>query len=124
MKTLITIISIVFVGFSATAQTATKTNDPSLVQIVEASCGQCNFGLTDQKGCDLAVKIDGKAYWVTGTSIDKHGDAHAADGFCATVRKAEVAGEVVDGKFNVNHFKLLPLKMKHDGDGHEGHSHD
>jgi hypothetical protein len=33
------------------------------------------------KACDLAVRIDGKAYFVDGTSIDSHGDAHAADGF-------------------------------------------
>jgi hypothetical protein len=31
--------------------------------------------------CDLAVRIDGKTYFVDGTSIDSHGDAHAEDGF-------------------------------------------
>jgi len=89
--------------------------------IVEASCGQCNFGLTDKKGCDLAVKIDGKAYWVTGTDISKHGDAHASDGFCATVRKAEVTGAIVDGKFAATSFNLLTIEKKHDA--HEGHNH-
>ena len=29
-----------------------------------------------QKGCDLAVRIDGKSYFVEGTKIDEHGDAH------------------------------------------------
>ena len=116
MKTLITLLSIMLITYTVTAQTELKT------KIVEASCGQCNFGLTDQKGCDLAVKIDGKAYWVTGTSIDKHGDSHASDGFCTTVRKAEVVGEVIDGKFKVSHFKLLPLVAEKTG--HEGHNHD
>jgi hypothetical protein len=32
-------------------------------------------------GCELAVRIDGKSYFVDGSSIDSHGDAHASDGF-------------------------------------------
>ena len=28
-------------------------------------------------GCDLAVRIDGQVYYVDGSSIDDHGDAHA-----------------------------------------------
>ena len=121
MKILITVMSIVIISLSANAQSTTVANDPTLKQVLEVSCGQCNFGLTDQDGCDLAVKINDKAYWVTGTSIDKHGDAHAADGFCLAVRKAEVAGELVDGKFKVSYFKLLPTKK--DKKGHEGHNH-
>ena len=27
-------------------------------KVVEMSCGQCQFGLTSQKGCDLAVRFD------------------------------------------------------------------
>ena len=60
------------------------------------------------KACDLAVRIDGKSYFVDGTDIDQHGDAHAADGFCAAVRKAEVVGEIVDNRFKATYFKLLP----------------
>ncbi len=78
-------------------------------QIVEASCGQCQFNLPG-KGCDLAVRIDGKAYFVDGTKIDDHGDAHAKDGFCQAVRKAEVSGEVIKGRFVATHFKLIPEK--------------
>ena len=50
-------------------------------QVVEAACGQCQFKMKDKKGCDLAVRIDGKSYFVEGTKIDEHGDAHADDGF-------------------------------------------
>ena len=75
---------------------------------VEASCGQCKFGLKHKKGCDLAVRIDGKAYFVEGTSIDDHGDAHATDGFCSAIRKAEVQGKIVNNHFKVTYFKLLP----------------
>ena len=124
MKTLITIMSIVLVGFTATAQTEVGVGqiDPLAVQVVEASCGQCNFGLTSKQGCDLAIKLGGKAYWVDGTDIHSHGDAHGNGGFCTTVRKAEVAGTIVDGRYKASHFVLLPLEHK-EKTGHEGHNH-
>ena len=64
--------------------------------------------MKQKKGCDLAIRIDGKSYFVEGTKIDDHGDAHANDGFCNAIRKAEVIGEVKDGKFMVSYFQLLP----------------
>lgn len=76
------------------------------VQVVETACGECQFKLAG-KGCDLAVRINGKAYFVDGTDIDSHGDAHAKDGFCNAVRKAEVQGEIANNRFNVTYFKLL-----------------
>lgn len=79
-------------------------------QIVEASCGQCQFGMKDKPGCDLAVRIEGKSYFVEGTDINKHGDAHAHDGFCSAIRRVEVVGEVKNNKFVVSQFKLLPQK--------------
>jgi hypothetical protein len=72
------------------------------------------------KGCDLAVRIDGKTYFVDGTDINKHGDAHAADGFCSAIRKANVVGEIKDGRFMVSDFKLLAAENH---DNHEGHKH-
>jgi len=81
------------------------------IMVVDASCGECNFGLKG-KSCDLAVRINGKAYFVDGTKIDEHGDAHAKDGFCEAVRKAEVQGEVVDNRFKATYFKLLPNETK------------
>ena len=76
------------------------------VQVVETACGECQFKLAG-KGCDLAVRIDGKAYFVDGTDIDSHGDAHAKDGFCNAVRKAEVQGNLLNDRFKVTYFKLL-----------------
>lgn len=93
-----------FSYFTLSAQEKTKK------QVVEASCGQCQFGIKDKKGCDLAVRIDGKSYFVDGTNLNDHGDAHAEDGFCSAVRKAEVVGEVKDNRFVVTYFKLLPAK--------------
>jgi hypothetical protein len=78
-------------------------------QVVEAACGQCQFGLPG-KSCDLAIRINGKAYFVDGSKIDSHGDAHAKDGFCNAIRKAEVSGELVKGRFKATHFELMPEK--------------
>lgn len=79
-------------------------------QIVDAACGQCMFEMTEKKGCDLAVKIDGNTYFVEGTGIDDHGDAHAPVGFCNAIRKAEVSGVVKDNKFVATQFRVLTLK--------------
>ena len=103
------ILTLLFV-LSSTLLLAQDKKENSKIQIVEASCGQCQFKM-EGKSCDLAVRIDGKSYFVEGTNIDSHGDAHAADGFCASIRKAEVIGEIKDNKFVVTHFKLLPLKQ-------------
>jgi len=85
-------------------------------KVVEASCGMCQFGLAGES-CKLAIKVDGKAYYVDGSKIDDHGDAHAKDGLCSTVKKAEVSGKVVDGKFKATHLKMLAQKKKeHDHD--------
>jgi hypothetical protein len=101
------ILTFLLILSSATIWAQDK-KETSKVQTVEASCGQCQFGM-EGKSCDLAVRIDGKPYFVEGTSIDAHGDAHAKDGFCASIRKAEVIGTLKNNKFVVTSFKLLPL---------------
>jgi hypothetical protein len=99
---------LLFSVFSVNAQDKKETKK---TQIVEASCGQCQFKM-EGHGCDLAVRMDGKSYFVDGTSLDSHGDAHAEDGFCSVIRKAEVTGEVVDNRFKATSFKLLAEKNK------------
>lgn len=81
--------------------------------VAEAACGQCRFGLKGDD-CNLAVRIDGKAYFVDGTGIDDHGDAHAKDGFCNAIRKAAVKGKLVNDRFVASYFKLLPEPAKKD----------
>ena len=81
------------------------------ILIVDAACGQCKLGLTG-KSCDLAIRIKGQSYFVDGTAIDSHGDAHAKDGFCNAIRKAEVQGEIVDNRFKATYFKLIPANAK------------
>ena len=89
---------------------ATYSQEKTKPQIVEVSCGQCQFGMQSKKGCDLAVRMDGKTYFVEGTKIDQHGDAHAEDGFCNAVRKAEVVGEIKEDKFVVSYFQITTSK--------------
>lgn len=95
-------------GFIAVLLLAIACKDIDKKQIVEVSCGQCQFGLTSEKGCSLAVRIDSTAYFVDGADIDGFGDAHDEDtGFCYAVRRAEVIGELVDNRFEVTSMKLL-----------------
>ena len=85
------IVCLLFISsaFGQKSDPKVSTPDPNKkIQIVETACGECQFKLSG-KGCELAVRIDGKSYFVDGTDIDSHGDAHAKDGFCKAVRKAE-----------------------------------
>lgn len=75
-------------------------------RIVDASCGQCQLDLPGS-GCDLAIAFDGTAYYVDGSHIDDHGDAHGADGLCNAVRRARVTGRLVDGRVAVEEFVLI-----------------
>ena len=84
----------------------TEKKDKTIV--AEVSCGQCQFDLTSQKGCDLAVKIDGKAFFVDGAHIDDFGDAHdKKTGFCEVIRKANVVGKVENNRFKATSIKLI-----------------
>lgn len=109
MKLVITLLCCCFLFTAAGAQSKISVPDNTKKKdTVEASCGQCQFKM-DGKGCNLAVRISGKSYFVDGTSIDDHGDAHGHDGFCEAIRKAEVQGEVVNNRYKVTYFKLLPV---------------
>ena len=97
--------------FSAFAGQAQTSNNTDSIRIVETACGQCKFGMTDAQGCDLAIRIDGVPYFVKGTSIDKHGDAHADDGFCNAIRSAKVSGKIEGKNFVATSFSVLPAKQ-------------
>ncbi len=75
-------------------------------KIVEASCGQCQF-LMPEKGCTLAIQMNKRTYYVEGTNIDDYGDAHAVDGFCEAIKKAQVSGSIVKEKFIATSFKIV-----------------
>ncbi len=75
---------------------------------VEVACGQCQFNQPGT-GCDLAIRHAGQVWFVVGSSIDDHGDAHAEEGLCNAIRSGLVTGTLLDnGKFQVETLKLLP----------------
>ena len=115
MRILLTILFFSISVLTTVAQNKDKAMDKpdstKKIQMVEASCGQCQLGLPG-KSCDLAVRINGKAYFVDGTTIGEHGDAHARDGFCESIRKAEVQGEIKEDRFKVTYFKLMTPSPK------------
>ena len=116
MKHLLLILTIFFISLSTEAQQGEKKSGSDSTHkemIVDAACGQCKFGLPG-KSCDLAVRIGDTSYFVDGTTIDEHGNAHAEDGFCNAVRKAKVKGRVADNRFKVIRFELLPVTAKKD----------
>ncbi|MBL7729531.1 MAG: hypothetical protein JNM88_00005 [Chitinophagaceae bacterium] len=117
MKAIIFCLCFSLLGYAAAAQnTNSKMSVPDStkkVLTVEASCGECQFKM-EGKGCHLAVRINGKSYFVDGTAIDDHGDAHGEEGFCEAIRKAKVQGEVVNNRFKATYFKLLPIEKKTD----------
>lgn len=109
MKSVITVLFCCLLFSAASAQSKISVPDNTKKKdTVEASCGQCQFKMQG-KGCSLAVRIAGKSYFVDGTAIDDHGDAHGEDGFCEAIRKAEVQGEVVNNRFKATYFKVLPV---------------
>ena len=106
MKYILSIL-IILSGLTSQAQTPKLVFNPKkAVDTLEASCGSCQFNMP-KKECFLAIRKDGKAYEVTGSGLDDHGDAHALDGFCMAIRKAAVQGKIVKGKYVVSYFKLL-----------------
>lgn len=101
-------------SITAYAQDSTKRSvkpNPAMkIQLVEVSCGMCQFGLGGND-CKLAVRIKNKAYYVEGAGIDDFGDAHADDGFCNAIRKAKVQGTVEGNSFKVTWLQPLPTKQ-------------
>jgi hypothetical protein len=110
MKLLLLLFAIFLSANDIKAQSATSPpviNDT--LKNVEAACGHCKFGMKE-KGCNLAIRFNGRAYFVDGTKIDEHGDAHAANGFCNKIRHADVSGSIINNRFVATNFKLLEEK--------------
>jgi hypothetical protein len=75
-------------------------------QIVELACGQCQFAM-EGDGCELAIRYQGNSYFVSGSDIDDHGDAHADDGLCNCIRTAKVTGDIENHVFRATSVVLL-----------------
>lgn len=119
MKILWTLGLFVLLSLNSFAQ-ETATKEKHEEQAVEAACGICQFSM-DGNSCDLAVRIDGKSYYVEGAKMNDHGSAHSEHGMCNEVRQAKVIGKIVGDKFIATSFKLIEIEGE--GHGHEGHKH-
>ena len=110
MKKLLIFLTICFSAVCVNAQNNLIVHPQSVADTfltLQTACGQCKFNLKG-RSCDLAIRIKDRAYFVDGTNIDDHGDAHADDGFCNKIRKAKVSGYIVKDRFVATSFKLLP----------------
>ena len=87
---------------------ASCSSKKEIKQIAEVSCGQCKFDIEEPMGCDLAVRIVNKAYFIDGANIDDFGDAHdKTTGFCNVIRKANVVGSIEEGRFKATSIKII-----------------
>ncbi|MDC3252920.1 DUF6370 family protein [Crocinitomicaceae bacterium] len=84
-----------------------KNNNKTISGVYQVSCGMCLFDMTGDD-CSLAIRIDDKNYYVEGSTIDEHGDAHARDGLCSTIRMARVQGSIKSGAFFAKSLTLIP----------------
>ncbi|MDF1671919.1 MAG: DUF6370 family protein [Vicingaceae bacterium] len=101
MKKFLFILILSFTSVIVNGQTKEKSYK------VLAACGQCQFSMNNSVGCDLAIQIAGKHYWVNGSKMSDHGDEHAEDGMCKTIRRAKVVGKLENDTITVSEFTLL-----------------
>ncbi len=110
MKEILFCLMALFLFTAAIAQDNSKKklvfNPKNPVYEVAATCGTCMLKM-EGKGCLLAIKFNGKNYFVDGTGLDDHGDAHDKEGFCNAIKKAKVQGSVVGERFLVTYFELI-----------------
>jgi len=86
--------------------------DEAYAGAAEAACGQCLWKMSGQSAsshCDLAVRVGDRYGFVEGSGLDDHGDAHADDGLCCAVRRAEVSGVWRGARFVAIRFELQKL---------------
>jgi Family of unknown function (DUF6370) len=114
MRKILLLFSFLFISILMVAQskrTVGKINDQQPVLEMEAGCGMCMFGVKDND-CRLTLKKNEKTYYVKGTDIDDHGDAHADDGFCNATRRARVQGSFSGDTLVVSYFELIHNSVK------------
>lgn len=87
---------------------STKQAGENIIGTYNVSCGMCNFDMTGDD-CALAIEVNDKYYYVEGSTLEAHGDAHAEDGLCTVVRQAQVKGSIQHGVFVAEKFEMLPF---------------
>ena len=113
MKTYLLFIAVFLFVHSASSQANSneqlKFDKNKNVYELETACGTCMFKMKGD-GCHLAIKFKDKDYFVDGTSLEDHGDAHDKEGFCNAIKKAKVQGSVVGDRFLITYFELVKNK--------------
>ncbi len=71
------------------------------VQTVEAACASCIYEMEGVEDCELAVKIDGKPYLVSGVDVDAH-----ESGLCDAAKSAAISGEIDGDRFVATSFEF------------------
>lgn len=104
MKKILTLL--IFIPLVSFGQKTLKEKPEINLVKAEAACGICMLNMQGEE-CELAVKIKDSKYYVIGTGIDDHGNAHSKKGFCNAIRKAEIQGKVINNKYHITYFELV-----------------
>jgi len=104
MKKLLTLL--IFIPLVSFGQKTLKEKTEINLVKAEAACGICMLNMQGEE-CELAVKNKDSKYYVIGTGIDDHGNAHSKKGFCNAIRKAEIQGKVINNKYHITYFELV-----------------
>jgi len=104
MKKLLKLL--IFIPLVSFGQKTLKEKPEINLVKAEAACGICMLNMQGEE-CELAVKIKDSKYYVIGTGIDDHGNAHSKKGFCNAIRKAEIQGKVINNKYHITYFELV-----------------
>ena len=99
--------STVVVSKKTSALVTTVPESGGIEGFVISSCGKCNFGYKQRRGCSLTIKIEDTVYPVQGVKIHDHGDPHSGEGFCNSVRVAYISGEIKKNVFHADSFTLI-----------------
>ncbi len=82
---------------------------------VEVGCASCIYEMEGVEDCELAARIDGKAYLVELEGFD----AHSA-GLCAGTKTAVVTGAIEGDRFHATSLELAEDEGEHE----TGHTDD
>ncbi len=86
---------------SAAAPAAVASS--SSVRSLEVGCAGCVFHMKGAEGCQLAVKIEGQPYLVSGVDMPGH-----ESGMCDHSRTADLAGKLEGDHFVATSMALKP----------------
>lgn len=93
-------ILVASIAAAQTAEEASPTED-SPTFLTETGCASCSYKMPGVRGCQTAVKLDGKAYLLEGVETNAH-----ADGLCDATKFARIAGKVHNGRFVATHYEI------------------